>query len=61
MADDRDLWEAICGRDASAFEAFYRDNARRLCAYLRQTVGNAQAAEDVMQETFNAGLAGARF
>ena len=52
MADDHELWERICSRDANAFEAFYRDNAVRLCAYLRQIVGNAQAAEDVMQETF---------
>ncbi|HTF24232.1 MAG TPA: sigma-70 family RNA polymerase sigma factor [Candidatus Limnocylindria bacterium] len=52
MADDRDQWERIRGRDASAFEAFYRDNAGRLCAYLGQIVGSPQAAEDVMQETF---------
>lgn len=52
MADDHELWERICSRDANAFEAFYRDNAVRLCAYLRQIVGNAQTAEDVMQETF---------
>jgi RNA polymerase sigma-70 factor (ECF subfamily) len=52
VADDHELWGQICSRDANAFEAFYRDNARRLCAYLRQIVGNAQAAEDVMQETF---------
>lgn len=52
MADDHELWERICSRDANVFEAFYRDNAVRLCAYLRQIVGNAQAAEDVMQETF---------
>ena len=52
MADDHELWERICSHDANAFEAFYRDNAVRLCAFLRQIVGNAQAAEDVMQETF---------
>lgn len=52
MADDHELWERICSRDANVFEAFYRDNAVRLCAYLRQIVGNAQAAEDVIQETF---------
>lgn len=52
MADDHELWQRICNRDAKAFEAFYRDNAGRLCAYLRQIVGNAHAAEDVMQETF---------
>ena len=52
MADDPELWERIRERDANAFEVFYRDNAGRLCAYLRQIVGNPQAAEDVMQETF---------
>ncbi|HYL84255.1 MAG TPA: sigma-70 family RNA polymerase sigma factor [Candidatus Angelobacter sp.] len=52
MADDRDQWERIRGRDASAFEAFYRDNAARLCVYLRQMVGSPQAAEDLMQEAF---------
>jgi RNA polymerase sigma-70 factor (ECF subfamily) len=52
VADDHELWERIRNRDASAFEAFYRVNAGRLCAYLRQLVGSTQAAEDVMQETF---------
>jgi len=52
VADDSDLWERIRMHDASAFEAFYRDEAGRLCAYLRRIVGDAQAAEDVMQETF---------
>jgi len=53
VADDHDLWERICSRDADAFEAFYRDNARRLYGYLRQIVGNSETAEDVMQETFS--------
>ena len=52
MAHDHEQWERIHGGDASAFGAFYRDNARRLSTYLRQMVGNAQAAEDLMQETF---------
>jgi RNA polymerase sigma-70 factor, ECF subfamily len=52
VADDHELWERIRSRDANAFEVFYHDNAVRLCAYLRQIVGNAQTAEDVMQETF---------
>lgn len=52
MADDSDLWKRVCLRDASAFEAFYRNEAGRLCAYLRQIVGDAQGAADVMQETF---------
>lgn len=49
--DDHELWGPIRGRDASA-EAFYRDNAARLCAFLRQLVGSPQAAEGLMQETF---------
>lgn len=52
MASDHELWERFKGRDANAFEAFYRENAARLCAFLRQMVGNPQAAEDLMQETF---------
>lgn len=52
MAGDHELWERIRGRDASAFETLYRDNAARLCGFLRQIVGSPQAAEDVMQETF---------
>lgn len=50
--DDHELWERIRARDSNAFEAFYRDNAGRLCAFVRQIVANTQAAEDVMQETF---------
>ena len=52
MADDRQLWERICQGDAGAFDAFYRENAPRLEAFLRHAVGNRQAAEDMMQETF---------
>ena len=52
MADDRELWERIRGRDAEAFDEFYRANARRLYAFLRQVVGNDQVAEDLAQETF---------
>jgi RNA polymerase sigma-70 factor (ECF subfamily) len=36
----------------SAFDTFYRENAPRLCAFLRRIVGNAQVAEDIVQETF---------
>jgi len=52
LATDRELWEQIRSRNEDAFEAFYRDNAGRLCAYLRQIVGNLHVAEDLMQETF---------
>ena len=52
VASDHELWERIKCRDANAFEEFYRENAARLCAFLRQMVGSPQAAEDLMQETF---------
>ena len=52
LADDRKVWERICRGDARAFDAFYREHGPRLQAFLRQILGNSQAAEDVMQETF---------
>jgi len=52
VAGDHELWERIRERDASAFETFYRENAVRLCAFLRLVVGSPQVAEDLMQETF---------
>lgn len=52
MADDRALWESICRGDANAFGLFYEENAGRLRAFLCHLVGDAQVAEDIMQETF---------
>ena len=52
MADDREIRERIRHGDAGVFDAFYRENAPRLEAFLRHVVGNRQAAEDLMQETF---------
>ena len=52
MIDDRQLWERICQGDARSFDAFYRENAPRLEVFLRHVVGNRQAAEDLMQDTF---------
>jgi len=52
LADDREVWKRISQGDAKAFDAFYRENAPRLHAFLRQVVGNPQAAEDVAQDTF---------
>jgi RNA polymerase sigma-70 factor (ECF subfamily) len=52
LADDQSLWEQICQGDEQAFSAFYREQAPRLQAFLRHLVGNAQVAEDIMQETF---------
>lgn len=52
MADDRELWERICRGDTRTFDGFYQENASRLNGFLRQLLGNMQAAEDVAQETF---------
>lgn len=52
MATDPELWAKIRAGDAQAFDAFYRQHAARLTAFLRHVVGNRPAAEDVMQETF---------
>jgi len=52
LATDAELWKQICRGDSGAFDAFYRENAPRLKAFLRHATGNPQAAEDLMQETF---------
>jgi RNA polymerase sigma-70 factor (ECF subfamily) len=52
LSNDRELWERIVKGDAASFDAFYRANAPGLQGFLRQIVGNPQAAEDVAQETF---------
>jgi RNA polymerase sigma-70 factor (ECF subfamily) len=52
LSDDRQTWERIRQGDAQAFSEFYRQNAPRLEVFLRHVVGDAQAAEDIMQETF---------
>ena len=49
---DEEVWRAISRGDAETFDGFYRENSPRLRAFLRQIVGNAQAAEDIAQETF---------
>jgi len=52
LADDQDTWTKISQGNVEAFDAFYRENQPRLQAFLRQLVGDHQAAEDVAQETF---------
>jgi RNA polymerase sigma-70 factor (ECF subfamily) len=52
LSDDRQTWERIRKGDVQAFDEFYRQNAPRLEVFLRHVVGDAQAAEDIMQETF---------
>jgi RNA polymerase sigma-70 factor, ECF subfamily len=50
--DDAGMWKRISDGDAEAFEAFYREYASRVRAFLRHSVAGEQAAEDVMQNTF---------
>jgi RNA polymerase sigma factor (sigma-70 family) len=52
LADDRELWKRISQGNADSFDAFYRENAPRLQVFLRQFIGDRQAAEDIVQETF---------
>jgi RNA polymerase sigma-70 factor, ECF subfamily len=50
--DDQQLWEAIRRKDTNAFDALYRTYGAGLRGFLKQLLGNRQAAEDVTQETF---------
>jgi RNA polymerase sigma-70 factor, ECF subfamily len=50
--DDRELWQRIRQKDANAFDALYRTYGAGLRGFLKQLLGNRQAAEDVAQETF---------
>ena len=52
MLDERELWKKISAGDAQAFDAWYRETAPRLRLFLRHLLGNSQAVEDVMQETY---------
>jgi RNA polymerase sigma-70 factor (ECF subfamily) len=52
LVEDHELWKKVRLGDAQAFDAFYREMAPRLFGFLRQLIGDRQAAEDVMQETF---------
>ena len=49
---DQRTWQAICSGDARAFEAFYREHAARIVGFLERYLADAQAAQDVSQETF---------
>ena len=52
MATDQEIWTGIARGDAALFEALYREHSCGLKAFLHHILGNAQAAEDVTQETF---------
>lgn len=50
--DDFEAGNALRGGDPEAFERFYRTNEARLRSFLRRSVGDAEAAEDIAQEAF---------
>lgn len=52
MATDGETWERIRRGDVQAFDEVYKAHGPRLEMFLRRLLGNRQAAEDVMQETF---------
>lgn len=52
MVDHPEMPKDISLRDPDAFEAMYRQCGPRLLAYLSHVVGDRQAAQDVMQNTF---------
>jgi RNA polymerase sigma-70 factor, ECF subfamily len=49
--DDREVWKQISQGNVAAFDMLYRENAPRLCGFLRQITGD-MTAEDIVQETF---------
>jgi RNA polymerase sigma-70 factor (ECF subfamily) len=52
LLDDRELVRRISAGDAQAFDAWYRETAPRLRAFLCYLVVSPQAAEDIMQDTY---------
>jgi len=52
LLDERELWKKISAGDAPVFDAWYRETAPRLRSFLCHLLGNLQAAEDVMQDTY---------
>jgi RNA polymerase sigma-70 factor, ECF subfamily len=52
LMDDSELWQRIRQKDAAAFDVLYQSYGPRLRGFLKQLLGNGQAAEDVTQEAF---------
>ena len=50
--DDLEAWNSLRGGDPEAFERFYRTHEARLRSFLRRSLGDARAAEDIAQEAF---------
>jgi RNA polymerase sigma-70 factor (ECF subfamily) len=52
LADDATIWERVRKGDRETFDMLYRTNAPRIRSFLVQLIGNREAAEDLMQDTF---------
>ena len=52
MLDDRELWKRISAGDTQAFEAWYRETAPRLRAFLHHCTGSPQSADDLIQDIY---------
>jgi len=52
LHNDRELWKRISAGDADAFEAWYRETAPRLRAFLHRRTGSPQSADDLMQDIY---------
>ena len=48
----REAWNPVRGQDREAFERFYREHSVRLLSFLRHSLGDSKAAEDISQEVF---------
>lgn len=52
MLDDPEAWNALRGGDTEAFERLYQTHLARLRSFLRRSLGDSKAAEDIAQEAF---------
>jgi RNA polymerase sigma-70 factor (ECF subfamily) len=52
VIDDREICRRIAEGDPDTFNAVYRENAARLCAFVKQMTQDLSAAQDIVQETF---------
>ena len=52
MVDDPEGWKSLRAGDADAFVRFYRTHEARLRSFLRRSVADPKAAEDIAQEAF---------
>jgi RNA polymerase sigma-70 factor, ECF subfamily len=52
VREDPTSWHQLCAGNREAFERFYQDHAAALERFLRRSLGDPKAAEDIAHETF---------